>query len=284
MDRMFATVLFGLGASLFWGSGDFSGGLASRRAQATSVVIASYSVGFALLLALAFFFHEPFPRPLDILWGSLAGIAGVIGLVAFYSALANGKMGIAAPIAASLTAAIPVLFSVITSGMPGPLQLGGFALAFVAIILIARPEDSGASGASGVSSSIWLALVSGCAFGLFFILISRVSPASTFGSLAVARFTSVAAMVALQAVRRRQVTLARSVAPLVLVAGVTDALGNVFFLLAAHGGRLDVASMVSALYPVATVLLAAIFLRERVRGVQAAGVLLALVAIPLISA
>lgn len=282
MNQVWVTVLFGLAASLFWGSGDFSGGLASRRAKATSVVIITYAVGFVLLVALALVFREPLPQPADVLWGGLSGVAGGLGLLAFYSALSTGKMGIAAPVSAALTATLPVLFSVVTVGLPTPLQLGGFALAVLGIVLISRPDH--AEEGEGTAQGVGLALLAGCGFGLFFILISRVSPATTFGSLAIARFSSVIILLALTALRRQPVRLGMAAAPLVVIAGALDALGNVFFLLAAHSGRLDVAAVVSSLYPAATVLLAALLLRERVRGAQALGIALALVAIPLISA
>src|SRR5579859_6368407 len=114
MDHLFATVLFGLAASLCWGSGDFSGGLASRRSNASSVVLAAYAVGFVLMVALALIWQEPFPVPADLLWGGLAGVASVLGLLCFYSALSSGKMGITAPVSAVLTAMLPVLFSAFT--------------------------------------------------------------------------------------------------------------------------------------------------------------------------
>jgi drug/metabolite transporter (DMT)-like permease len=281
MNALLSTVGYGLAASLFWGSGDFSGGLAARRAKPTSVAMGAYGIGFVMLLGLAFIFHEPFPGPGDILWGALAGISGVIGLVAFYGALASGKMGLTAPIAGALTAALPVLYTAITAGLPSAPQLGGFALAFIAIILVARPE--GGHDASSMRI-VGPALLSGCGFGIFFILISRVSPATTFGSLAVARGAAVLFMASLQVIQRRPVRLERSALPLVFAAGALDALGNVFFLFAAHSGRLDIASVVSSLYPAGTVLLAALLLRERVQRLQGVGVLLALVAIPLISA
>jgi len=283
MNAIYATVLFGLAASLCWGSGDFSGGLASRRANPSSVVISAYAVGFFVLVALALIWREPLPGLADIIWGGLAGIAGVLGLIVFYTALASGKMGIAAPISAVLTATLPVLFSAITAGLPRPLQLIGFALALVAIFLISRPEKAG-----GSPTGIGLALLAGCGFGLFFILISRVSPGATFWPLAVARLASVVSLLVVLLLRRqprqRLLSGVRKVAPLVLLAGTLDAMGNVFFVLAAHSGRLDVAAILSSLYPAATVLLAAFVLRERVTRIQAVGILLVLLAIPLISA
>jgi len=283
---IFATVVFGLAASLCWGSGDFSGGLASRRINATTVVIAGYTVGFVLLLALALIWREPFPTPMDLLWGGLAGVVGALGLIAFYTALASGKMGIAAPVSAVLTAMLPVLFSAFTAGLPGPLRLGGFVLALLAIALISRPEH-----ADGRPQGIGLAVLAGFGFGCFFVLISRVSPGATFWPLAVARLTSVVLLLVVTVLRRQQkqqkqqiLSGVRRVAPLVLLAGILDALGNAFFVLAAHSGRLDVAAILSALYPAATVLLAAVVLRERVTRIQAVGILLVLLAIPLISA
>lgn len=274
-----ATVLFGLAASLCWGSGDFCGGLASRRISASTVVTAAYTFGFILLLALALLWREPFLSPPDMLWGGLAGVVGAIGLIAFYSALSIGQMGIVAPVSAVLTAGLPVLFSTISQGLPGLLQLGGFVLALLAIVFISRPQR-----AQGRPRGIGLALLAGCCFGCFFILISRVSYNATFWPLAMARFTSVLFLLGMALFRRQQVVPKRASVSLILLAGGLDAIGNAFFVLAAHAGRLDVASVLSALYPAATVLLAAIVLRERVTRIQGVGILLALVAIPLISA
>jgi uncharacterized membrane protein len=149
-----ATVIFGLVASLCWGSADFSGGIASRRTDVGSVVLTDYTVGFVLLVTLALIWQEPFPAPVDVLWRGLAGLAGVLGVLAFYSALSRGKMGIAAPISAVLTAALPVFFGVVTTGLPMLPQLGGFALALLAIGLIAGPRR-----AEGSSQGMGLAVL-----------------------------------------------------------------------------------------------------------------------------
>jgi drug/metabolite transporter (DMT)-like permease len=278
MSRTLVTVLFGLAASLFWGSGDFNGGLASRRASAHSVVIASYVVGFVALLALALIWREQFPPSSDLAWGAVAGLAGAIGLIAFYSALSVGRMGIAAPVSAILTAALPVLFSAFIAGLPNLIQLAGFIMALIAIVLISRPERAG-----GRPRGTGLALLAGCGFGCFFILISRVNPAATFWPLATARLTSVLFLLALAWFRRQPVLPGMKVMPLVLLAGGLDAGGNAFFVLAAHSGRLDIAAVLSSLYPATTVLLAALLLRERVTRIQTIGIVIALVAVPMIS-
>ncbi len=278
MNHALNVVIFGLAASLCWGSGDFNGGLASRRANPSSVVIAAYAVGFVLLIALALLWREPFPSSLDLFWGGIAGIAGAIGLIAFYSALSIGQMGIAAPVSAILTASLPVLFSIFTQGLPTLIQLLGFILAFIAIGLISRPER-----AKGRPKGLGLALLAGCGFGCFFILISRVATGETFWPLAMARFTSVLLLLIISLFRRQAVSLKRNVFHLILLAGVLDALGNTFFVLATHSGRLDVAAVLSSLYPAATALLATLLLRERATRIQAIGILVALVAVPLIS-
>jgi drug/metabolite transporter (DMT)-like permease len=273
------TIIFGLAASLCWGSGDFNGGLASRRANPFSVVTTNHVIGFVLLLVLALIWREPFPASIDIFWGAIAGLAAAIGLVSFYSALSIGLMGIAAPVSAALTAGLPVLFSAFTVGLPSPIQLGGSFLVLLAVVLISRPERT-----KGHPKGIGLALLAGCGFGLFFILISRVNHTATFWPLAVARFTSVLFLLIVMQIRQEPLLPRLSVAHLMLLAGVLGAIGNAFFVLAAHSGRLDIAAVLSSLYPAATVILAAIVLHERVTRMQGIGILLALVAVPLISA
>jgi drug/metabolite transporter (DMT)-like permease len=273
-----STVAFALAASISWGAGDFSGGLATRRAQVLSVVIGAYVMGLIMLIALALIWSEPFPSTLDILWGSVAGLAGAVGLVAFYQALSVGRMGIVAPIAAMLSATIPVLFGAFYEGLPGLMQLIGFVLALIAVGLI-----SGLGVVKGRPKGLGLALLAGLGFGSFFILISRVSHGAIFWPLAAARLSSFLFLFAVLLVRRQKVLPEKSVWPVVFLAGALDVAGNVFFVLATHAGRLDVAAILSSLYPAVTVLLATLILKERVTRLQAIGIFVALLAIPLIS-
>ena len=279
MNQNLGTVAFGLAASLSWGVGDFSGGLATRRANVFSVVLAAHAIGLGLLVALALAWSEPLPSALVIVWGGAAGLAGAVGLAAFYRALAVGRMGITAPITAVLAAAVPVIFSAFFEGLPGLLQLAGFVLALIAVGLISRPQ-----GTMGRPEGLGLALLAGLGFGGFLILIGQVSPTAIFWPLAAARLSSFLFMFAILVIGRQEVLPKKAVFPLVLLAGTLDVAGNTFFVLAAHAGRLDVSAILSSLYPAVTVLLASIILRERVTRWQAIGILAALVAIPLIAA
>ena len=278
MNHNLLTVLFGLSASLTWGAGDFSGGLATRRANVMSVVMAAYTLGFALLIAVALLWSEPFPSALDLIWGSVAGLAGAVGLVAFYQALSVGRMGITAPVAGVLSVTLPVIFSALFIGLPNLFQLTGFVLALIAVWFISRPER-----AKGRPEGLGLALLAGLGFGSFFILIDQVSPHAIFWPLAAARLSSILFILAIVLLRRQEILPKKAAFPFVLLAGILDAAGNVFFVLATHSGRLDVAAVLSTLYPAVTVLLASIFLKERVTRFQAIGIVVALIAIPLIS-
>lgn len=274
----FAAVGFGLAASFSWGTSDFSGGLAAKRAPIFGVMAISYTVGLALLIGLALARAEAIPSAADLAWSAAAGIAGATGLTAQYRALAVGRMGIAAPVAAVLGAAIPVGFSAAAEGLPGTAQLGGFALAILSVWLISRP-----SGVDGRQDGIGLAVLAGLGFGLFFILLDQVSEDAVFWPLVSARGCSLVIMLALAISSRRAWRPSMHALPVVLLAGVLDVGGNTFFLLASQAGRLDVASVLSSLYPAVTVLLARFLLDEHIARVQAAGVIAALVAIPLIA-
>jgi drug/metabolite transporter (DMT)-like permease len=278
MNQNLATAAFGLAASCSWGTGDFSGGLATRRANVFGVGAAAHALGLVLLVGLALVTREPLPSLLDVFWGTAAGFTGAIGLVAFYRALAIGRMGINAPITAVLAAAAPVIFSAILQGLPTLIQVGGFALAIIAIALISYPQ-----GTVGRPKGLGLALIAGLGFGAFLILIGQVRSGGIFWPLVAARVASFVFMFSIVLARRLPILPKKNIYHLIFLAGALDVAGNVFFVLAAQSGRLDVASILSSLYPAVTVLLAALILRERVTRLQALGILVALIAIPLIS-
>ena len=276
----FASVGFGLASAASWGAGDFSGGLASRRAHVLGVVVVSQAVGLGILLALAIVQSQPLPPLVKLAWGSAAGLSGAVGLVALYRALAIGVMGAVAPVTAVLAAALPVLFGALSEGLPSMVKLAGFGLALAGVWTLSRPE-----GPAGRPEGLGLALLAGLGFGGFFILIDQARDVALVWPLVSARATSSILTLSIALAGRRRAWLPpRGLLPLVLLAGILDVGGNAFFVLAAQAGRLDVSAVLASLYPAATVVLARVVLKERVTRARALGITAALVAIPLIAA
>jgi drug/metabolite transporter (DMT)-like permease len=268
-----------LGAAGSWGTADFVGGLASRRSSVIGVLLVTQLTGFCGLVVLALLTHEPFPSRAILLWGLAGGVTNIIGFVAFYGALAVGKMGINAPVTAVITGAMPVLYSLITEGWPRGLQMAGFLIALIGIWLLAKPDSTGIR-----SEGLGLAIIAGFLFSAFLILIKIAGQHTTAWPLASARFAGLVVAGTLVVSRRGDAPLpARSSLPLAIIAGLLDSGGTVFFLPAARHGRLDVAVVLSSLYPLMTVVLARIILKERLTAVQAAGVIAALAAVPMIA-
>ena len=272
-------IAFGLASAASWGSGDFSGGFATRRGNVYSVVIISQLIGAVFLIGLGFSFSERIPPPENLLLGGMAGVAVAIGLVALYLGLASGRMGIVAPVTAVVAASIPVLVGLFREGLPSGSQLIGFGIGLVAVWLLSSAGDGGAIQAR----ELGLAVTAGLGFGLFFILIDRVSQSAVLWPLVAARIASVSFLLILATARRTWETPARNQLPLIALAGVFDASGSTFFALATRQGRLDIAAVLSSLYPAATVLLAWLILKERLMPQQWMGVVAALVALVLIA-
>lgn len=277
MDPALGSAASGLASAASWGAGDFTGGLASRRSSALRVTFAVQVVGLTILLALALLLGEPIPALARLVWALAAGMSGAVGLLSLYAALASGRMGIAAPITAVVGLIIPIVFSSIVEGTPGPLKFSGFAIALGGIALV--------SGEKGSASrrTLWLALLSGVGFGGFYVLLAQVGGDAFAWPLVVSRVGSMLLIGALLLAGREQGTRAWAPAWMLLLAGVLDTGGNAFFLLARNMGRLDVAAVLSSLYPAMTALLARIVLKEMMTRHQIVGVALMLVAIVMVA-
>lgn len=217
----------------------------------------------------------------DVIWSALAGVSGPTALVFFYRGLALGRMGVVAPIAGVLGAAIPVVIGGLLEGLPTAAQLAGIALGLLAVLLVTRTQEG---TARGDARAIWLAAAAGVGFGLFFVFLGRVESTAVFVPLVVVRVVATALVATLALATRTAWRLPRSAWLPAMIAGVLDAGGNLWYLLAAQAGRLDVAAVLASLYPVVTILLAAALLRERIGRIQAAGILAALASIVLIAA
>jgi drug/metabolite transporter (DMT)-like permease len=280
LNAELSAIFSGLASAACWGAGDFSGGVATRRSSVYTVVIISQLVGATCLVGLAWLLLEPFPILSDALYSGAAGISGAIGLVALYHGLASGRMGIIAPVAAVVTAIVPVIFSLFTEGAPASQQLAGFGLALLAVWLISRPTGD----TQAQLRDLVLAVVAGLGFGLFFILIDGVSQGAILWPLVAARIASISVLFLVVTFMQRREAPALTQLPIIALAGIFDTGGNAFFVLAAQAGRLDIAAVLSSLYPASTILLARFILKERLSSQQWAGVIAALLAVVLISA
>jgi drug/metabolite transporter (DMT)-like permease len=277
MNPGFAPIFFGLAAALTWGAGDFSGGIASKRTKALSVVIIAHAFSMVLLLAAAFLLREPFPPLAAWLWGGLAGLGGAIGLVLLYSVLASGRMSVAAPVSALVAAAIPVAFAALTKGLPSLWVIAGFVLALAAIWLV-----SGGSRDFQLAE-LRLPLLAGLAFGFFFTTLHLASGESVIYPLVAVRIVSISSLLLFSLVTRQPVAPTRASLFPILMSGLLDTLGNGLYALAAQLGRVDIAAVLGSLYPGATVLLAWILLKEHINRQQVVAIAAALAAIVLIT-
>jgi len=276
-----SAALFGLAAAACWGTGDFSGGVATKRTQVYLVVFLSHIIGLAGLFLLISLFNEPLPNMGVLLIGALGGIAGAVGVAALYTGLAQGRMGIVAPLTAVVTAIVPVLFSLSIEGLPEHLQLVGFAAALFAVWLISGGNGDGLSGLRW--QELRLPTIAGLGFGLFFVSIDRVSDQAILWPLAGARIASIILMFILALISRQVKRPAVSQLGIIVLIGVSDTTGNAFFALATRLGRLDIAAILSSLYPAMTILLARFFLDERLTRRQWIGLAVALIAVILIT-
>jgi drug/metabolite transporter (DMT)-like permease len=271
-------VVLGLAAALVWGAGDFGGGLTSRRSPVYGVVLVSQGTGLVLTGAIALALGEGIPAGRDLLICFVAGVLGAVGITMLYRGLAIGRMGIVAPVTGVLAAVIPVVVGFATEGVPGPIAVTGIIIAVIAVVLVSRVAD--ADGREGLTE----ALIAGTTIGLFGVAIAQLSEGNVFSALMVIRLAQGALVAAVVLVMRAAWRPGVSILPALVAIGLLDTAGNAFYLLAVQTGQLAIASVLSAMYPVATVVLAVVVLREPLTRNHTVGIVLAGIAIALIGA
>ena len=273
-------VLFGLACALLWGSGDFVGGVATRRNHALQVLVAASLSGMLLLAFFAIIWREGLPTSQNTAWAAAAGISGGVAIAALYRGLATGYAAEVAPLAAVIGAAIPVATGASIQGWPPIAQMMGFITALPGVWLVSRPP---ATAGAWSSEDFGFACLAGIGIGGFLVFMAQVGTGPVFTPLLVARTASLCAGLSLVwMLGLRSVRLHR---PLVAcLAGCLDAGGNVLYLLATRYGRLDVAAVLSSMYPLTTVTLAYWLQAQSVTRMQSLGVGLCLVAVALMAA
>jgi drug/metabolite transporter (DMT)-like permease len=299
------TVLLGLGGALVYGAADFLGGLASRRVRPVTVTAVAAAVGLVPLLVGSAVLGSRFSGQATAA-GVVAGLSGAVGVLLLYAALAIGPMSVLSPLTAVFSAVVPVVVALLRGTVLSPLGVVALVVAVVAVVLVASVPDPG--GARLTLRGVVTAAIAGCGFGGV-VLGYDASPAdSGVATLLVARTLQVvllgtAALVTMwlgARLRRRPggsspATTTADVRPVpgrvrpdrvlvlvVIACGVFDALANVFIQAGLHSSddpsTLPVMSVLNALYPIGTVVLAGIVLRERLTALQTAGIVLAFAA------
>jgi drug/metabolite transporter (DMT)-like permease len=273
--------LLALASSVLWGSGDFLGGTLSRRMPALAVVGVSQALALVLVGTVAVVTGE-LARGMPTAgwgWAAASGVAGLVGLVAFYSALARGTMGVVAPIAA-LGVIVPVAVGLAAGERPSSVQMVGAALGVIGGVLASGPELT--SRAAG--RPIALALLAGLAFGLVLVFLARGSEESPLLTLVGMRTTSVVLLVAVAVAARSLGGVRRADLPLLALIGMLDAGANLSYAIATTVGLLSLVSVLASLYPAVTVLLARVVHHERMTRLQDVGVATAVGGVLLVAA
>lgn len=292
------TIALAVGSALAYGSVDFLGGVASKRVPAVLVTALSHAVSALLLLASLLFL--PVTRGLvapEVLWAMFSGLGSGLGVMFLYEGFRRGKMGVVSSVAAAIGGSAPALFDLIRGAEVSPLGLIGLALAMAAAVIVSRgvdPEESSEVGVeearSHTRAAVMFGLLSGTCFAAGLIgydQLARIG-AQIGGEVAtlplvVARLFSGVALftVALRSIKG--VRLSKSTGAAIAGAGLFDTIGNITLFAAIALGPLIVASPLQALYPIPTMILARIFLGEKLHGIQLVGIMLALIAIVLAS-
>ena len=280
-----------LGAAACWGSGDFLGGLSTRRATLWAVVAGSQAVGLLGAAAVVAASGRPWPG-LVALWPVAAGgAAGAVAIATFYKALAIGTMSIVAPITAS-SAVVPMVVGLGRGERPSPLQVTGIVLAALGVLLAASDRQageeevvstSGPGSASQRRRSIMLALVAALGIGLMLVGYDASAEHDALWAMFGGRCASACFFAAFFLAVRPSLRAPRAVIPLIIGVGLLDTGANGFFAFATTYGLLSLVAIIGSLYPVVTLILAYTLLHERIARHQQIGVVAALAGVALIS-
>ncbi len=275
-------VALGIATAACWGLADFLGGLRAKRLSLAVVLLVSQLTAVAAIAAVAVAAGGSLPDAGELAPAFAAGACQLVAIGALYRALAVGTMSVVSPVSASGAAAIPVIVGLVTGERPGGVVYAGMVAAFVGVVLATR-SSGGPPGAG--TAALQLALVAAVGFGGFFIgMDAAVEDVDPFWALLAARACAGAVLVVAVAAIRPPLRGDRALVPSLVLIGLLDIGANTAFTLGVDTGLVSVVSVLAALYPIGTVLLARAVLRERLVAVQMAGVAVALAGVALIAA
>jgi len=273
--------LLALSGALFWGVGDFFGGLAARRLAVLTVLAVSQAVGLAGVALWVWLARDPFPGVAELLPAAAAGAAGLIGLGALYRGLAVGAMGIVAPISAA-SPVVPLAVDAARGVRPEVLQWFGIVLVLAGIVTLSR--EPSALGGKRIAAGAGLAVVAALGFGCFIVGLDAGADESAPWAVVAARSASVMLAVAAAIFTSTSLRPPRRLLPTLVGVGVFDTAANVCVAFATTQGAAGIVAVLSALYPVVTVVLARLVLAEKLSAGRRVGGVVALAGAALVAA
>ena len=274
--------LLALFSSLLWGTSDFYGGKLSKKHPALAVTGASQAIGLVIGVIIVLV-STSWIKP-DLSWdgyflsGVMAGSLGFIGLVAFYSGLATGRMGVVAPISA-MSVVIPITIAFINGEQPTSLQILGMSIALLGAVCASGPEIKGGLAVR----PIMLAVIAACGFGGAVTFIAKGSTTSAIMTMTTMRLTTFIVALFLFIRFRSVGGLSKKNLPILILIGGADFAGNLLLGVATTKGLVSVAVVLGALYPIITALLAYKFLNEILHKIQYLGIAFAITGVAFIS-
>ena len=277
------TPLLAISSALLIGCADFLGGVLSREASAVRIAALAQIAGLLFALPAAVLVDWERITAADAAWSVGAGVSVGVGLVLFYTAMARGMISLVAPVTALIGAIIPVLYALGDGERPGAVASSGIVVAVAAIALVSLAPAHPAGVDAAAARTLPLAIGAGVLFGLFYVCLSRTSDNAGLWPVPISRVAAAAVLIGLALATTRGLAIGRGLGTRIGIIGVLEVGAGVAVLLALQRGPVSVASVLASLYPVTTTFLAALLLRERLRGLQLVGVGLALVAVVLIS-
>lgn len=272
-----------IASALLVGGADFIGGFLSRTVNPVRVAALAQAIALLLAVPAALAFDVERVTGTDAAWSAASGVAVGLGIVVFYTAMTRGMISLVAPVAAVTGAVVPVVYAFASGERPGATAVVGIVLAVAAIALVSLAPDAGPTVRGSGLGALPLAFAGGLLFGLFYVCLARVHEDAGMWPVAISRVASTAVVVALALAFTHGLAVSRGMVPRIALIGVLEVGAFVTLLLALQRGPISVASVLASLYPVTTTFLAALVLHERLRGLQLAGVGLALVAVALVS-
>jgi len=287
-------LIFALAAAVLYGTADFCGGVAARRASPFAVIALTMPAGAFVVLAVVAAVGLTRGGALTAFggwdcagWAAAGGAAGALGLIAFYAGFASAPMSVVAPLSALVSTVLPIGVAMADGERPGAPVIVGALICLAAIVLVSA--EPGAARSAHKLLGLGYGIAAGAAFGLFFLFLKNAGHSAVLWPVAVQRLVGSAVALSAFALWRGATAgpgrpaINRQLLRIALISGALDSTANVCYVLATRMGMFGLAVVITSLYPGATVLLARFVLRERMRTIQQVGLVLAAAGVVLVS-